>query len=71
MPKSHALGGPTYAGHVDASPDSVTPDWRPASEVAESVAVSVAESVAEPVVAFVEEPAVIAPVITPRRRYRP
>jgi hypothetical protein len=28
MPKSHALGGPTYAGHTDTSPpDTVTPEW--------------------------------------------
>lgn len=28
MPKSHALGGPTYLGHTDvSSPDTTGPEW--------------------------------------------
>lgn len=35
MPKSHAVGGPTYAGHVDVTPDGVEPQWVPVAEVAQ------------------------------------
>lgn len=38
VPKTSAVGGPSYAGHVDvSSPDTVTPDWAPAEPVTEPV----------------------------------
>jgi hypothetical protein len=49
MPKSHALGGPTYAGHTDtSSPDTVTPEWVITVEaVEEDTPAAVAEKTVE------------------------
>lgn len=51
MPKITAVGGPSYAGHVDTSPDGAEPEWveaDPQDELTELVPVDEAEDAPAP-----------------------